>query len=173
MTKHPFSLNMNDHLGEARLMGISCQKTVATWARAGWLRSLPGARLANGRERYVKYEWLLAFLENPAHWHIWQPEQIKDPQLRAWAEEVRTPYLTVGQAAQRLCVGVGTVWGYIRRGLLPARRWGNWLVPEDALAGFVPLCDRPRPSTWTPERRVAAAQRMRQMNFERKARKAA
>jgi len=133
--------------GVARLMGIACSKTVSRWINEGWLRARAGAVLGNGRERYVIRDDLLRFLEDPARWHVWRPEPITDPDLRAWATEIRAHYLTVGEVARRLKVGGGTVNAWIHKGLLPACRWGNWLVREDALIGFVPPCERPRRRT--------------------------
>ena len=130
--------------GVARLMGIGCAKTISRWIAEGWLRGRPGEVLGNGRECYVTREDLLAFLDDPAHWHIWRSERITEAGLRSWAEEKRGRYLSVGQVAGRLNVVAGTVWNYIQRGLLPACRWGNWWVREDDLEGFVPPCERPR-----------------------------
>ena len=129
--------------GVARLMGIGGGKTVSRWIQEGGLRSRPGASLGNGRERYVTREQLLAFLEDPAHWHIWSPERITDPGLRAWAADERTAvYLRPGEVGRRLHVQHRTVNTWIRIGLLPAQKWGNWWVRESDLESFIPPSER-------------------------------
>jgi len=129
--------------GISRLMGVSCQKTVACWIKRGWLRSRRGARIGRHFERYVSREQLLTFLENPAHWHVWRPGLITEPSLRAWALDMRTVrYLCSGEVGRLLSVHHSTVNTWIGKGLLPAQRWGNWWIRESDLAGFIPPGER-------------------------------
>ena len=129
--------------GVSRLMGVSCQKTVSAWIRRGWLHSRRGARIGHHFERYITREQLLTFLECPAHWHVWKPERITEPNLRDWALDMRTVrYLRPGEIAQRFFVHHKTVNTWIGKGLLPAQRWGNWWVRESDLEGFELPCNR-------------------------------
>lgn len=121
--------------GTARLLGIG-DNSVQWWVQCGWLRSYrtgistgPGG----GEIQIVEHDDLLAFLENPAHWQVWQPERITEWALREWALEVRAGvrFLTVGEVARRLYVTSSTVLGWIHAGKLPAVKWGaKWQVRE-------------------------------------------
>lgn len=135
----------------ARLLGLGCSKQVARWCRAGWLRGRQTQRRGGNRQWRILHDDLLAFLEDEAHWHRWQPERITDAALREWALELRAgvAFLTVGQVAERCYVEPTTVNQWIHRGELPAVRNGNWLVRSDVLADFVPPGQRPRTS-FTP-----------------------
>lgn len=129
-----------------RLMGIALAgKWCESMIRRGWIKAERGLR---GRHRtwIVREEALFAFLENPAHWHRWKPERITVEDIREWATELRgeARFLTVGEVAARYAVVVGTVNNWIALGRLRAVRWGNWLIPESALTGFVPGYDRPK-----------------------------
>lgn len=136
----------------ARLMGVPCSKTVSRWLDEGWLRGRRGQVRGPFRQWYVTHEAWLAFLEDPAYWHLWKPERLADSTLRAWAVETRTDiFLTPGQVGKRLGFCHGAVNDWINRGLLPAVRNGNWWIRERDLEGFVPPCDRPktgRPKAW-------------------------
>jgi hypothetical protein len=130
----------------ARLMGVSCAKTVARWIEEGYLRGRRGQRRGPNRQWYVTEDALLAFIADPAHWHRWEPGRITDEDTRAWATEIRAGvrFLTPGEVAERCFVGVGAVNDWIHKGLLPAVKWGNWWVRERDLEGFVPPGQRSR-----------------------------
>lgn len=141
----------------ARWLGIPCAKTITAWIEQGWLR---GKRI-QGRGPY--HQWhvtdaaLIAFLENPEHWHRWEPDRIPDAALREWAADVRSGvrFLTTREVAERCHVTHPAVNAWIRRGILPAVRRGNWLVREDVLDGFVPPNQQPKsgisPRRYTPD----------------------
>lgn len=141
----------------ARRLGIGCAKTVTRWIEAGWLVGKQGPRRGPYRQWQVTELNLWAFMESPDHWHRWDAERIPDPYLREWAIGVRggVRFLTPGQVAWRLCVGVGAVNDWIRAGLLPAVRNGNWLVRESDLADFTPPGQQSKTGMthqqWTPE----------------------
>jgi len=132
----------------ARLLGMPCSKRVARWLRHGWLRGRLGQGCGPNRQWYIERRELLAFLADPAYWPLWDPELIRQPSLKAWALKRRGRrdgrYITTRQAGQALGLVHRVVSDYVRRGLLPAVRHGNWLIRETDVRGFVPLCDRPR-----------------------------
>ncbi len=118
----------------AALLGVPCSKTVAWWCNKRWLRSHDiGIEVYSGRVRVVEMDELLAFMENPRHWHLWEPERIPDAGLREWASEMRAGvrFLTLGEVAERLCCTVGWVNVLITQGRIKAVRRGNWLVREE------------------------------------------
>src|SRR5690606_5115068 len=122
---------------------------VTSWVRRGWLR----ARRQRGLW-FISEPALLDFLENPQHWHLWEPERITEPGLREWALEIRRErYLTPKQVAVRLHYSENTVTNWIRNGLLTAVKNGRWYIPESALDEFVPPLERKLP---TPTQRRAA-----------------
>lgn len=124
----------------ANRLGIPCSKTVAHWIAQGWLDGKRGAPRGGNRQWQIREESLWSFMEHPDHWHRWQPERIRDPYLREWAIDVRAGvrFLTPGQVAWRFCVTHNAVNVWIRSGLLPAVRNGNWLIRESDIAGFTP-----------------------------------
>lgn len=131
----------------ARMLGIPCSKTVAYWQDSGWLRGRRGPlRTANGKRRQFTEEAVFAFLEDPAHWHRWDPARIPDLATREWATELRRGerFLTLTEVARRYFVEPKTVNQWINRGVLPAVRNGNHLIAESALEGFVPPSMRDR-----------------------------
>lgn len=143
----------------ARLMGIDgCEKTVARWIQRGWLK---GHKSQAGAGRYRRWrvgrDALFDFVADPKYFPVYDPERIRDPELRAHAIEARQGrrYLRPGEVARRYCVTTGAVNQWIHRGLLPAVKWGNWWVPEDALDSFVSPCERSKQGLryrrWTPE----------------------
>lgn len=122
----------------AERLGIACSKSVARWIQRGWLRGRRGQRRGGNRQWYVTEDALLAFLEDPDHWHRWDPARIVDRDLREWAEELRAgvEFLTLSEVAERTFVQPKTVGQWIDKGWLPAVRHGNRLVRESDLAGF-------------------------------------
>lgn len=140
----------SDRLMSARtvadLMGLGCAKTVTRWMQRGYLAGKRGPCRGPHRQWQVDEEALWRFIENRRHWHRWQPERITDAGLREWAMELRdgVRFLTPGEVAWRLCVGTATVNTWIRGGLLPAVRNGNWLIRESDLEGFTPPGQLPK-----------------------------
>ena len=132
----------------ARLLNVH-RADVTRWVRRGWLRAHRRRGLWS-----ISEQALLDFLENPQHWHVWDPERITEPGLREWALEIRHErYLTPKQVAARLHYSYQAVMAWIRDGLLPAVKSGRWYIPESALDGFVPPSERKLP---TPTQRRAA-----------------
>lgn len=126
-------------------LGFGCSKSVVRLIRAGYLRGRRGQRRGANRQWYVTEDAVLAFLEDERFWHLWEPARITDPDLRDWAMELPRPrYLTLTQVAERYAVASGSVGNWLDKGVLPFVRRGNRLIPETALAGFVPPCERAR-----------------------------
>jgi DNA-binding transcriptional MerR regulator len=119
--------------GVARAIGVD-NKTVILKGNRGRGRGRSGLCWRVTREK------LFDFVADPRYWHLWDPALIRDPALRAWAQEVRggRRYLSVGEIARRYHVHPNAVNRWIRKGYLPGIKWGNWWVPEEALNGFVP-----------------------------------
>lgn len=135
----------------ARLLGLSCSKIVSGWIRRKWLK----ARNAGRKDRplwRISPADLYSCLEQPQTWMAWEVENITDPAIRAWAEELRQGqprWLTEGEVAARYHVTPKAVYQWILWGFLPAVRYDNHYIRESDLEGFVPPCERPR-TTWLP-----------------------
>lgn len=129
----------------ARRLGLACDKKVARWIRAGYLKGRQGQGCGLNRMWYVTEDALLDFLEDPRYWHLWDPGRLESG-LRSWVRDVRNGvrFLTIGEVAARLYVQPGTVNDWIHKGYVAAVRRGNWLIRESDLLGFVPPCERPR-----------------------------
>lgn len=130
----------------AEQLGIPCSKTVSRWIRRGWLKAKDAGTPPRVLWR-ISWDDLTRFLENPAYWVAWHPERIPDLALREWAQELRAGeerLLTHTEVAKRVGVGRDTVGDWLYKGELPYVRNGNSnrLVPESALADFVPPCER-------------------------------
>lgn len=125
-------------LDVARRLGISCSKGVVRWIDQGWLKATNGPGRGRHRVHLVREDDLMTFLEDREHWHRWDPTRIPDKALREWATELQAGvwFLSVTEVAARMCVQPNTVSGWIRRGLLPAMRNGNYVVRESDLARF-------------------------------------
>lgn len=122
----------------AALLGMD-STTVSRWIRRGMLRGRRSVARGGERQWFVSEKALLDFLSTPEYWMCWDAERIADYGLREWATETRTyRWLCVGDVAERYGVIPGAVRSWIRRGLLPSARYGNWWIPEPALEGFVP-----------------------------------
>lgn len=141
MTKRPTVLVSRE---VAMLLGKGCSKSVAWWINAGWLNAR--AAHCNGRRIWrICWDDLMTFLRNDCYWMAWQPERITDADLRAEMLALRAGkprWLTVGEVAQRYCVGIGAVKQWIAKGFLPAARYGNHYIREDVLDGWLPPCER-------------------------------
>ena len=122
----------------AEQLGIRCGKSVRRWIEQGWLRGRRGQRRGGNRQWYVTEDALLTFLEDPDHWHRWDPARIVDRDMREWAREMRAGvrFLTLPEVAERYFVQPKTVAQWIDKGWLPAVRHGNRLVRESDLASF-------------------------------------
>lgn len=122
-----------------RVMGTH-EKAARTWIERGFLRGRRARVMGPHAGWYVERDALYAFVENEATWHLWTPERITDRMLRRYAEQVRgdVRFLSASEVAARCYVQPGTVSQWIRKGWLPARRWGNWWVDERDLERFDP-----------------------------------
>lgn len=129
----------------AEMLGVGCSKSVVAWIEAGYLKGRRGQRRGPNRQWLIREEDLMAFLEDPAHWHRWDAERVTDQALREWAMELPRPrYLTVGEVAARFFVASGTVSAWLDKGQLPFVRNGNRMVLESSLVGWTPPCERVR-----------------------------
>ena len=141
MTKRPTVLTARE---TARLIGKKCAKSVVWWIDAGWLK----ARAADCQGRRIwRICWddLMTFLHNDQYWMAWSADRITDADLRAEMLALRATkprWLTQTEVAQRYSVTVEAVGQWIAKGFLPAARYGNHYIREDALLGWVPPCAR-------------------------------
>ena len=125
----------------AAVLGLGRQngRTVCGWIARGWLRARNGSDTDRPLWR-IQDDDLMAFLENSDYWMAWQPARLPDSALREWATEIRDggpDWITVGEAARRVFIGVATMNGWIHRHGLAARRYGNWYVDARELDSFV------------------------------------
>lgn len=130
----------------ARRLGISCAKTVVGWITSGFLDGAQCAvQVGAGRVWRILPDAIAHFLTT-YRWR-YDPDRIADPGWRAFVAALPPErYLTVGEAARRLCYEPGSVNQLIARGDLEAYKWGaNWRIPELAIRRFVRPCDVPRP----------------------------
>lgn len=126
----------------ARMLGVSCQKTVVDWIQKGYLAgSRRAPRLGEGqkpawrimpdalRRFLVEYPWL------------YSRDRIAD---KGWASYVaanvpREEWIGTPEAARLLCLTVAGVTLAIRKGDLRAEKIGaNWVVPMAAIRAYVP-----------------------------------
>ena len=128
----------------AQLLGVDAH-LIRRFVTRGWLKATRGPRRGSSTQWCVYEDDLLAFLENPAYWHCWEPQRITETGLRDWALTLPRPqYLTLTEVAKRYHVNVSTVTHWLDRGVLPFVRNGNRMVDERSLEGFVPPYERPR-----------------------------
>lgn len=146
MTKRPTVLTARQ---VADLMGVPCSKTVVRWIKQGWLKAR--SAISNARTIWrITWDDLMAFLERPEGWISWHLERVVDEALREHALAVRQGedfLLSQADVARRYHVGVETVGQWLDKGWLPAMRYGtrgNRMIPESALSGWVPPCERSR-----------------------------
>lgn len=121
------------------LLGLSCAKTVTWWIAEGWL---------SGTKREIAYGehtiWrihpsaLEAFLRE-YRW-LYDPARIRDRGWRAFVASLPpAPFVGVREAARLLPYTIGGISQMIRKGDLPAEKWGpNWRIPLAAIHAFVP-----------------------------------
>jgi hypothetical protein len=97
-------------------------------------RRLPGDRGIRSVNRRTFVRWAL----NPRNWIYFDPRHVRDPHLRRlleirlaqWDDEWWTP----GQVARYHGVDIRAVNAAVRKGRLPAVKWGNWwILRSDAL----------------------------------------
>lgn len=116
----------------AVMMGIGCAKTVVRWIEEGFLKGKQGYRQGPHHVWFVKPDSLRAFIADESTWHVWTQERIADKGLRKHAEDVRrgVRFLTPGEVAWDFYVEHGAINDWIHKGIIPARRWGNWWIDE-------------------------------------------
>lgn len=121
------------HMG--RTLGCS-QGTVVVWARRGWIRGTRHRGRGGHRQWMFDQTQLMAFLEDPEHWHRWQPDDIPDARLREWASRLRgeVEFLTVDEAAARMFCSRWTVRTWVQQGRLPGYTGQCLMVRADELA---------------------------------------
>ena len=105
---------------------------VVKWIDRGYLKA--GVMPFRGRLAHrVTRTDLIAFIRDPENWAYYDPHRIRDAELREEALAVRQgdEYITVGEVARRLRCGPNWVAELIRRGKIPAKRWGNYLIHRD------------------------------------------
>lgn len=130
----------------ARVMGLGCAKTVVTWVEQGWLKPLYQKRPDHGTWRFDELA-LWGFVEIHEAHMAWEWQRITEPELQEHARSIRAMaprWLRPTEVARRYHVKHSSVNDWIHRGLLPAKRWGNWWVCESALVGFTPPWALPR-----------------------------
>lgn len=156
MTKRPTVLVARE---VAAVLGLRCAKKVVDWIGRGWLRGK--ARGTNGRPIWaVQWDDLMAFLQNRMYWMAWRAEDITDRDLRAEMIALRAHqprWLTPGEVAHRYCVDDRAVNAWVRKGYVPAQRYGNWWIWEADLQGWVLPCERSRVGIPRVRRRVIGA----------------
>ncbi len=113
-----------------RRLGAPCAKGVTRLIRSG---ILPGRMAPLERDVYlVHVDTLTRFAVNPENWIYFRTYRVKDARLRRlialreerWGDAWWTP----GQVAAYHGVTGNAVNAQIHKGLLPARRFGNWWV---------------------------------------------
>lgn len=154
----------------AERLGVACSKTVTRWIERGFLKARKGQRAGPNRMWYVSEDGLQRFLEDRSTWALWDPTRITDLAWREWAMDMRrgVRLLTTGQVGRRLGFTDRAVSSWIRQGVLPAQRRGNWLISEVDLDGFVPPCEVPRKGQARRPFTIAEDTVIRQRMAERK-----
>lgn len=122
----------------SQLMGLSHHSYVYRWIEQGYLRATRQPSETNTPWVITDAD-LVAFLEDERYWHLWEPDGVdrRFSQQLKLREGVR--FLAPKEVAQRLKVQPATVHLWIRRGVLPARRYAHchYRVLESDLDGFV------------------------------------
>lgn len=137
----------------ARMIGCSA-RAIHVWAARDWLRGQQHTGRGRSANWFFREADVMAFMEDAAHWHRWEPVLIADARLRGWAERCRggVRFLGTSEVARRLCCSEATVGQWIRDGRLPAARSQSWMVREDDLARFTPpeIGQGSRKRSWRP-----------------------
>lgn len=128
----PMTLGWTAHQLEA-LFGVS-EWAIRHWRTEGWLLTHP---IGTGRIQLADEEDVVAFLDDADHWPEWEPENLSDDRLRAYARDLRrgVSFLTPSEVGRALGLSDGAVYWHIHRGSIRAvRRWdGDLLVRADWL----------------------------------------
>jgi hypothetical protein len=119
-----------------RMLGFTCAKKVVQLIERGHLRGRQVRRQGPHLVWFIREHDLLAYLDDPAHWQDWDPDDITVAWLRRHVDQVRgdVRFLTLGQAGDRIGVDAATVGQWIDKGWLPVVRrmgTGNHLVRND------------------------------------------
>jgi excisionase family DNA binding protein len=88
---------------------------------------------------HVQWLDLCAWLDEPTHWMMYDPAACTEPTLREHLIEIRQGrprWLSIGEVAVQYRVGAHTVHQWVKKGFLPAVRYGNWWIRESDLAGW-------------------------------------
>lgn len=138
----------------AWLFRVDRTSTVKQWIASGWLtvatRRIGGRfeqpRVLKRTTYRISNADVYRFVHNPETWPAWQVANIRDPLLRNIAARIRhnePRYVTVEELAERYAVTPSGASHWIGAGLLPTVKAGKRkVVPESALADFVPPCQR-------------------------------
>ena len=137
----------------ARMIGCSA-RAVHVWAARGWIHGQRHTGRGPSANWFFREADVMAFMEDPNHWHRWEPALIADARLRVWATRVRggVRFLSTSEVARRLCCSEATVGTWIRQGRLPAARSQAWMVREEDLARFTlpEIGQGSRKRSWLP-----------------------
>lgn len=115
----------------AHILGIS-EQAVGEWIEKGHIANVRTNRRKRdrGRRTAIIRHWkptgryqiepddLWAWLEDPASWHRWRPEDITNADWRAYFHGLRRDWQTVDEAAARLAVSKATIYRMCRAGRL-------------------------------------------------------
>lgn len=118
-----------------KMLGVG-QRALSRWHQDGRIRMRrTGATIAGKRCLMTSHADLMAFLDDPGHWHCWEWQRIRDAELRTYCRELRghVVYLSSSEAAYELGITQIGVNAAIKRGRLPARQDGilNRILAED------------------------------------------
>lgn len=137
----------------ARLLGVKCAKSITRLIDDGLLRAgtLPLDAKVHAIQRYD----LVRFALNPMNWIYFDPERVTDPALRRQIairrERWNDAWWSVGQTAAYHGCAVTTINHYIRKGQIPAKRWGNhWILRSDAVRAVIRVGRSNWHTAWTP-----------------------
>ena len=137
----------------ARMIGCS-SRAIHVWAARGWIHGQQHTGRGPSANWFFREADVMAFMEDTAHWHRWEPALIEDARLREWATRSRggVRFLGTSEVARRLHCSEATVSQWIRQGRLPAARSQSWMVREDDLAAFTlpEIGQGSRKRSWLP-----------------------
>lgn len=137
----------------AALLGCA-SPTVADWARRRWIPGLHRRGRGGHPQWLFSQQQLMRFLEDPQHWHRWQPQDILDAALRGWATRLRghVRFLTFDEAAERMSCSRWTIRHWIRTGRLTGYRGQCMVVRLDELerVAMPEIGQGTRKRTWAP-----------------------
>lgn len=114
-------------------LGVS-HSTVRDWIERGWLVAQPsgiGPARSGIMSRIVEYDAMLVFLEDKTYWRCWNPLKVTDPDLGAWAREMRAGvwFLSTAEVSRLVHIGQRVIQQRCADGRIPAMRLRNrWLI---------------------------------------------